>query len=67
MAGAIAQTFVQPLDAIRTRVCSGGAATLDARSLGRGYAAGLLRQGPVLALTLSLTERTRAACGLGPM
>ena len=67
-AGAVAQTLVQPLDALRTRLCAGGEAPgRPPAGLFRGYAAGLLRQGPVLALTLSLTERARAGLGLAPM
>ena len=64
-AGAIAQTFVQPLCAARTRLFVGQRPTSG--SLTRGYFAGLLRQGPVLAVTLTLTERARAALGLAPM
>ena len=64
-AGAIAQTFVQPLCAARTRLFVGQRPA--SASLYRGYFAGLCRQGPVLAVTLSLTERARAALGLAPM
>ena len=64
-AGAIAQTFVQPLCAARTRIFVGQRPASG--SFWRGYAAGLSRQGPVLAVTLSLTERARAALGLAPM
>ena len=64
-AGAIAQTFVQPLCAARTRIFVGQRPASG--SFWRGYAAGLARQGPVLAVTLTLTERARAALGLSPM
>lgn len=64
-AGAIAQTFVQPLCAARTRIFVGQRPASG--SFWRGYAAGLARQGPVLAVTLTLTERARAALGLAPM
>ena len=64
-AGAIAQTVVQPLCAARTRIFVGQRPASG--SFWRGYAAGLSRQGPVLAVTLSLTERARAALGLAPM
>ena len=64
-AGAIAQTFVQPLCAARTRIFVGQWPASG--PFWRGYAAGLLRQGPVLAVTLTLTERARAALGLAPM
>ena len=63
--GAIAQTFVQPLCAARTRLFVGQRPASG--PFWRGYAAGLARQGPVLAVTLSLTERARAALGLSPM
>ena len=64
-AGAIAQTFVQPLCAARTRIFVGQRPASG--SFWRGYAAGLARQGPVLAVTLTLTERARAELGLSPM
>ena len=64
-AGAIAQTFVQPLCAARTRIFVGQRPASG--PFWRGYAAGLARQGPVLAVTLTLTERARAALGLAPM
>ena len=64
-AGAIAQTFVQPLCAARTRIFVGQRPASG--PFWRGYAAGLARQGPVLAVTLTLTERARAALGLSPM
>ena len=64
-AGAIAQTFVQPLCAARTRIFVGQRPASG--PFWRGYAAGLARQGPVLAVTLTLTERARAELGLSPM
>ena len=48
-AGAIAQTFVQPLCAARTRIFVGQRPASG--SCTRSYFAGLLRQGPVLAVT----------------
>ena len=64
-AGAIAQTFLQPICAARTSLFVGQRPAIG--SLYRGYATGLLRQGPVLAVTLMLLENTRAALGLDPM
>jgi len=64
-AGAIAQTFVQPICAARTSLFVGQRPAIG--SLYRGYATGLLRQGPVLAVTLTLLENTRTALGLDPM
>ena len=68
-AGAVAQTLIQPFCAIRTAVFSDARPLAEAlrRPLFRGYGAGLLRQGPVLALTLAVTERARASLGLAPM
>ena len=66
---AVAQTLIQPFCAIRTAVFSDGRPLAEAlrRPLFRGYGAGLLRQGPVLALTLAVTERARSSLGLAPM
>ena len=73
-AGVVAQTAIQPFDAARTTICAGDGAAAPFASarrtpaaLLRGYRAGLARQGPVLALTLGVTERARAALGLAPM
>jgi len=53
----------------RRRCCARAETPADAlrRPLFRGYGAGLLRQGPVLALTLAVTERARSSLGLAPM
>lgn len=73
LAGVVAQTLIQPFDSVKTLVqaeASGRVVDVASRlmrqgGIFRGYRVGLLRQGPVLATTLSLTESARSLFGLG--